>query len=378
MITLPDRFDDIRPYYDSEVPEAMQRIASDPLLLPVLRFFNLEERENEFREALRGISSTAQLQEQVMKPALEQIVRQTIDILSFEGIDDIPSDRGLLYVSNHRDIVLDAFLQQLAILRRGLSTSHITFGSNLMQPQFVADLGLCNKMFRTVRKSADYQEFMESSIHLSDYINYVVSHGESVWIAQRNGRTKDGRDKTEPGLLRMLLLGSKRRDSLDTLGITPVSVSYQWEPCAILKAVELFRSRDGKPYVKAPGEDLNSIVTGIVTKKGSVDIAVSPVIDTSIFGEILGRDDILKIASMIDEAVYGKYHIWDTNFAAYDMLHKCRRFAGLYQESLKEEFESRMRHDIEPYVALDRSSLTDIYLSIYASPIDNSPLYRRN
>ena len=374
MIRLPEKFDDIRPYYDSEVPAAMERIASDPLLLPVLRFFGKEDEADGVRSLLRSITTTEQLQEKIMYPVLRGIISRTVGNFTHEGAEKVCRDRGLLYVSNHRDIVLDAFLQQLALVENGIPTSHITFGSNLMNPQFVVDTGLSNKMFRTVRKSTDFQEFLDSSTHLSEYINYVVSHGESVWIAQRNGRTKDGLDRTEHGLLRMLMMGDRTRSKLESLGITPVAVSYQWEPCDILKAVELYRSRGGKPYVKAPGEDLNSIITGIISQKGDVHVAICDTLDFSSMPERLSRADISEAVAMIDAEIYSSYRLWDTNYAAFDLLNGCLRFEGLYDPCVREKLESKMRADMEKYAGIDSGELSRIYLGIYAGPVVNSPV----
>lgn len=369
MIQLPDRFDDIRPYYDSEIPAAMDRIASDPSMDKILRFLGWESESENVRKLLRSISSIDELQRKIMQPALEETVRRSISELTCEGIENVDRGNGVLYISNHRDITMDALLHQNYLSNNSVPTSHVTFGSNLMSPPFVADLGLSNKMFKTVRKSKDYQEFMDSSIHLSDYIRYVVTHGESVWIAQRNGRTKDGMDRTEPGLMRMLMLGLRGRSDLEALNITPVAVSYQWEPCDILKAVELYRSRDGKPYVKAPGEDLNSIINGIAAFKGNVSVAICRKLDLSAMGERIGRSEIIGTANLVDREIYSAYRLWDTNYVAYDILKGCKEFAGLYTPELKEEFLDRMERQIDDYGNLDRGLLKEIYLNIYAGPV---------
>ena len=369
MIQLPDRFDDIRPYYDSEVPAAMERMASDPLLEKALAFVPGEVGVGEARAALRSIRTTDELQHRIMAPICHMIEKKTISSLTYDGVEGLDRNRGLLFVSNHRDIVMDAFLQQTIIAEHGMPTSHITFGSNLMNPQFVVDVGLSNKMFKTVRKSADFKAFLESSVHLSDYINHVVAHGESVWIAQRNGRTKDGFDRTDQGLLRMLLIGDGKREALLGLGITPVSVSYQWEPCDILKAAELCRSADGKPYVKAPGEDLHSIVTGITSWKGNVHISMRHILDETLVPRTMRRSDLMQVVSTMDREIIEGYRLWDTNYAAYDLLNDGSRFAGMYSPSLREEFVSRMDSLLDLYPDLDRDMLRNIYLKIYAGPV---------
>jgi len=369
MIHLPERFDDIRPYYDSEVPMAMQRIADDPLLPRVLQYLGWEDRLREIRELLPAIRTTEELQGTVMLPICRKIVSKTIGRFTYDGVDAACPGRGRLFVSNHRDIVMDAYLLQLVLLENGIPTNHITFGSNLMNPQIVVDIGLSNKMFKTVRKSAHFQSFMESSIHLSDYINYVTAHGESVWIAQRNGRTKDGFDKTEPGLLRMLLLGTDKRKSLENLNITPVAVSYQWEPCDFLKALELYRSRDGRAYVKKEGEDLNSIRTGITSPKGNVHISICRPVELDRYSEHITRTEMNLIVKEIDDKILSHYKLWDTNYIAYDILHGTDAHGDLYSEAARQAFVERLERAVDDADVDDKGLFRELFLKIYAGPV---------
>lgn len=373
MIRLPSEFDDIRPYYDSEIPAAMERMASDPILIPALKFVDREMDVTAIKAHLRSIRTCDQFQHEIMLPLCNALVEKTMTQFTSSGAEDIDGSCGTLYVSNHRDIVMDAFLHQVELDRHHLDTCHITFGSNLMEPRFVVDFGLSNKMFRTDRKTSDVRSFLRSSQHLSAYINYVVTHGESLWIAQRNGRTKDGLDRTEPGLVRMILMGGDARDQVEALHITPLAISYQWEPCDILKAVERYRTLDGQPYVKAPGEDLQSIITGITAPKGKVHLSFGRPIDVSGFADPLRREDIHSIAAQIDAQVWRGYRLWDTNYCACDLLGGSSRFAGLYDEALKEQFLEKMRRDIEGYPSLDAEKLRELYLKIYAGPVYNSP-----
>ena len=378
MIHLPEKFDDLRPYYDSEIPAAMERIVNDPMFRYALDYLADEGVDPEvLRRQLLSVKSADQLQKQVMLPLCKLVTARTITELTIDGIANVVPSKGQLFISNHRDIVLDAFLQQMALVEHGLPASHVTFGSNLMDPQLVVDIGLSNKMFKTVRKSDDFQSFMDSSIHLSDYINFVVSHGESVWIAQRNGRTKDGFDKTEPGLLRMLLLGGNKKQALEYLNITPIAVSYQWEPCDIQKAVELYKTRDGEPYIKAKGEDLNSIITGIISPKGKVHISICKSLDVSSYSESFTRSEMSRFVKDIDRSIYEGYKLWDTNYVAYDILNNCEDFKDEYSTELRESFISRMETAIAGSGVDDTDELRRIYLKIYAGPVYNRPVDKR-
>jgi hypothetical protein len=373
MIQLPPEFDDIRPYYDSEIPAAMERMASDPILTPALRFLDEDIDVNAFRAKLRKIRTIAQFQHEMMVPLCSALVAKTMTRFTSSGAEHIDASYGTLYVSNHRDIVMDAYLHQIVLDQYNKPTCHITFGSNLMEPQFVVDFGMSNKMFRTDRKTSNIRSFLHSSMHLSDYINYVVSHGDSLWIAQRNGRTKDGRDRTETGLVRMLLMNGNDKAQVEALHITPLSISYEWEPCDILKAVERYRTLDGKPYVKAKGEDLQSIITGITQQKGNVHLAFGTPIDVSGFSDPLKREDIAAIATQIDAQVWREYRLWDTNYVAYDLLNGTTRFAGCYDPAVKEQFISKMEHDIAAYPSLDADKLRELFLKIYAGPVYDNP-----
>ena len=373
MIQLPPEFDDIRPYYDSEIPAAMERMASDPILMPALRFVDPRIDVDAFRNKLRKISTSDQFQSEVMVPLCSAIVEKTMTGFSSAGVEQIDPSYGTLYISNHRDIVMDAYLHQIVLNQHHIPTCHITFGSNLMDPQFVVDFGMSNKMFKTDRKTSNVRSFLRSSMHLSAYINYVVPHGDSLWIAQRNGRTKDGLDHTEQGLVRMLLMNGNRKAQVEALHITPLAISYQWEPCGILKAVERYRSLDGKPYVKAQGEDLQSIITGITQPKGYVHLQFGHPIDVSNFGDPLRREDIVAIANQIDAQIWKGYRLWDTNYLGYDLLNESTRFAGCYDPAMKDQFIAKMEHDIENYPSLDAATLRELYLKIYAGPVYNNP-----
>ncbi len=373
MIQLPTEFDDIRPYYDSEIPAAMERMASDPILTPALRFVDPQMDVDAFRSKLRNITTSDQFQSEVMVPLCSAIVEKTMTSFTSSGAEKIDASYGTLYISNHRDIVMDAYLHQIVLNKHHIPTCHITFGSNLMDPQFVVDFGMSNKMFKTDRKTSNVRSFLRSSMHLSAYINYVVPHGDSLWIAQRNGRTKDGLDHTEQGLVRMLLMNGNRKSQVEALHITPLAISYQWEPCGILKAVERYRTLDGKPYVKAQGEDLQSIITGITQPKGKVHLQFGHPIDVSSFSDPLRREDISAIATQVDAQIWKGYRLWDTNYLGYDLLTGSSRFVGCYDPAIKDQFIAKMEHDIESYPSLDAATLRGLYLKIYAGPVYNNP-----
>lgn len=364
-------FDGIRPYSDAGIPDAMHRIAADPMF-PSLAGFVFPERDaDDVRRQLLSITTIGEFQRKMMYNANRQIIRRSITALSYGGISNVTSGRSCLFVSNHRDIMLDASLLQNILLDNGLDTSEITFGANLMQGQLIIDIGKSNKMFRVERPNGSARDLYKSSQLLSDYIrDAIVSRGQSVWIAQRNGRTKDGRDRTDQGLVKMLCMSGRDGNSsaLADLNIVPVSVSYEWESCDFLKVHELHACSAG-PYVKRPGEDLNSILTGILQPKGRVHIEIcSPVTadDLVPFAELPPNAFHHEVADIIDRRICSSYRLYPNNYIAHDMLHGADTYSDYYSSEEKELF---IRH-------LDEFGSHDsLLLGIYANPVDSRAEY---
>jgi len=373
--TRDKQFDDIRPYYDSEIPPAMQRLAANPLLDQISAWLFPDRPAEELRNILRTVETNNEMQELVMYPATMSIIEKTTNGLSWEGESNLRSDIGTLYISNHRDIMLDATLQQLILHDLNIATSEISFGSNLMESPILLDVGKSNKMFKVFRKSENIRQLVKNSRHLSDYMRDRISRGISLWIAQHDGRSKNGIDKTDPGLLRMLSLsgGKDIIKSLSALNITPVAVSYEIEPCDILKVRESWHKKEEGTYVKAPGEDLVSIVTGITQYKGRVHITLCPPIteqDLAPYAHLSPPALLKKTAALIDKRIYSGYRLYGTNYAAFDLVTGKQDFRKHYtQEDIKilEQRELLLPHDDQDTLA----SMTLMLRNIYANPVKN-------
>ena len=372
---IPAKFDDIRPYYPHEVAEAMQRVADSPELAAAARFVFPGEETESVRRMIRSIGSAEEFQDKVMSRAIERIVGSSMTGFTYEGLGHVVAGQGRLFVSNHRDIMLDASLLQYVLHAHGLETTDITFGDNLMYPGFVTDVGRSNKMFKVVR-GANIKELLSHSKLLSEYMRMAVAElSHSVWIAQRNGRTKDGRDATDQGLVKMFGMSGDgdMAESFARLNITPVAISYQYEPCDMFKVQELFASRGGRKYVKAPGEDLRSIVTGIMQPKGMVHMAVCRPIGLSELEPLrmLERNEFYRaLASLIDRRIFAAYRLFDTNYAAHDIRSGENRWSDRYSPQFREEFEAYAEGIISRLDG-ERETLRDILLGIYANPVDN-------
>ncbi len=376
MIRDP-QFDDVRPYYDEEIPAAMQRIADDPAFPKIAQFVFPGMELEEARARVRSFRNVYEFQHGAMLPLNLQIIEQTTQGLSFEGGEHLDPSKSYLFVSNHRDIVLDACLLQYILYRLGHDTSEITFGANLMQGQLVIDIGNSNKMFKVARPStsAGPKEFYLSTLHNSAYIRHAITEKhQSVWIAQRNGRTKNGIDRTDQGIVKMFSMSyaKDRVESLDQLKIVPVAVSYEWESCDYLKALELYACRKGEKYEKKPGEDLNSMLTGITQQKGRVHFVLCEPIrreELEALHDCNSTEYHRQVAALIDSRILPAFRLWPNNYIAHDMLQGDRRYEAMYTAAEEQAFEQRVEA-LRTFPVDDPECLKRIFLSIYANPLN--------
>jgi hypothetical protein len=367
-----NNFDDIRPYTDAEVPAAMKRVAESEHLPPLAKFVFPEKKLNEVQAILLACKNTDDFQVNVMYNFNKQVIAQTIKQFTCSGFEHLDPEKNYLFVSNHRDIVLDASLLQSALHDAGFRTTEITFGSNLMNPQVVIDVGKSNKMFKVIR-GGNAREFYNNSIHLSEYIRFTLTQkGESIWIAQRNGRTKDGNDATDQGIIRMFCM-SNRQDlvqSVEELNIAPIAVSYEWESCDMFKTRELYLSREGAKYEKQKGEDLTSILTGITQQKGNVHFSICKPLEKEEYKDFAPDNKFYNnFAHLIDKKIFTNYKLWNTNYIAHDLRSETNRFSAYYTPEEKEKFLQRYHHILNQ-IDGDKEAIASIFLGIYANPVD--------
>ncbi len=369
---MDTRFDDLRPYYNTEVPAAMQRMADSEYILPFIEFVFPDRPIKDTIEMIRNIKTIDEFQRSVMKPALMRVINSSMDSFNFEGLDYLKKNKNYLFISNHRDIAVDSSLLQYVFYLHDYKTTEISFGSNLMKLPFIIDLGKCNKMYR-VERGGSIRDFYRNSQHLSDYIRYTIcENNESVWIAQRNGRTKNGFDATEPGIIKMFSMSYPQDEvkSLCDLNIVPVSISYQWEPCDLFKVRELFISRRQK-YIKGELEDLTSIITGIMQPKGNVYLSICKPLEAEEIEKAYHNNPAnfhKQVAQLIDQRIYQHYSLFDTNYVAADLLKGNDLYKDRYTIKIKEQFirQCNKLHelDLEPF-----DELKNLFYTIYANPV---------
>jgi hypothetical protein len=363
----------MRPYNNSEVAAAVERISEDIYFPEIVKFIFPEKNVNEYAKEFKKIKTVEQFQSTVMVAALNKIHAETVNEFTYNGIERFANDLPCMQISNHRDIVLDAAQLQFILYCNDLNTSEITFGSNLMNPQIVVDIGKINRMFKIVR-GGTARELFANSLKVSEYMRFTITEKmQSTWIAQRNGRTKDGIDKTEIGVLKMFAMSSKKNfvENLNDLNITPIALSYEYEPCDFLKAREIYISRR-QTYKKQPKEDLMSILYGIKQYKGNVHYTICEPISRSELERCATHspsERFKQLATLIDKRIYGGYKLFKTNYIAHD-LRTCKSvFSDKYSPKEKEEFEDYMNTGLSK-IEGDSEELRQIFLGIYANPVD--------
>ena len=370
------QFEAIGPYSDEEAVRALAEVSRHPAVPVISKALFPDERVSFLAESLRSISSIDEFQSIIMSKAVDWCLDHTVHNFSYDGISNLKSIEGkFLMMSNHRDIILDPAITQYVLLKNGIPMSEICVGDNLLSSKTIENLLRSNRMIKVIRGISARELYLSSQL-LSKYIRQTITSGKSsVWIAQRQGRTKDGVDITEQGLLKMFDMSGTGtfKDNFMELNIVPLSISYEYEPCDFRKAREILISRT-KKYVKGPREDMHSIMTGIRQQKGNVHLNIGvPLtpdeIEAASYCDIK-NDRYQFIRHAVDIRVVEGYKLWKTNYMAYDLVNGTTRYNDHYGPEDLEAFKAYTEHKLRRAERrLDRAELRDIFLRIYANPI---------
>ena len=324
-----DPFKNIRPYNDTEVADVLLSLTSNQSVLnalmglqfpgilskiPLLKYF-IKQRLVSRAKTIHTIDDY----QKVFKKLMEKVVKESITDFSVNGLEKLNQNHSYLFISNHRDITLDAALLALNLYQSGFKTFNIAVGNNLMEESWASDLFRLNKSFIIQRSGATKKEIYSGLSLASQFINKsIFQDNDSVWIAQKQGRAKDGIDETDPALLKMIHLSERKSKSIaeyfNSLSVVPVSISYEFDPNDQLKAMELDASELNNKYVKEKDEDLKSIANGITGFKGHVTLNIS---EPMIFEP---NDDYQEISNKITNSILKMYELHSTNFAACNLL----------------------------------------------------------
>ena len=373
------RFDAIRPFYDSEINEALHDVVNHPMMKTMMNFTFPEVADGVWKEQLKKTHSIRDFQCNFIYNTIQKVLEKSSEGLTTSGFEKLEKNTSYLFISNHRDILLDTTLLNVCLFEHGLVMTASAIGDNLVKKAFLSTLAKLNRNFLVLRGLSP-REMLQSSKLLSEYIGQLLlRENRSVWIAQREGRTKDGNDETNPGVLKMIGMGSDEPNLMDyfkKLKIVPVSISYEYDPTDVLKMPQLMAEANNEVYVKDKNEDFMNILSGIMGTKKRIHISVGDVLDTEIDQIVAENDNVNKqvqaLAQVIDDSVLKNYQLWPTNFIAYDILNETNKFAHLYKESEKSLFERRL----EMRIGSDNPVTRQGFLAMYANPVVNKLKYQ--
>lgn len=377
-----EHFDAIRAYTNSEIEEVVTQLLQDPELCSILPQVMGNISHEQLQQRASQVHTVAEFKTQLVLPALHNILKKTSFSLTSSGKSLIrpllESGKKCLFISNHRDIVLDSALLNVVLYENQLGMARIAIGDNLLIRPWIRHLVRACDAF-IVKRTPSVREMLQESLKLSEYIRRtLLLREESVWIAQREGRAKDSDDRTQTAMLKMLAMSGRSSlpDSLIDLHIVPLSITYEYDPCDYLKAEEAFRKKLDPTHRKSPLDDLIHMRQGIMGEKGRIHFAFgNPLKREDLFlSPTMKKSEILEaVATTIDTQIHKGYRIYPSNYIAYDLLHGTKAHTSLYSERERLHFELYLHDQIEKIKipAKDSSFLRTYMLQMYANPLAN-------
>ena len=374
-------FSDIAPFDDSDFRAHILNLVEQPEFANAVTWVFPELDFATFAEKLKLVDSQESFQLNVMCPILEKLVARSTDGLTCDGIDNYRQGEDYTLISNHRDIVLDASFLNLCLVRHGLPTCEVAIGNNLLIMPWIDELVRLNKSF-IVKRDTGMRGALEAAKHLSAYIHYCITEKkQSLWIAQREGRAKDSKDRTHDSLLKMLALGGEGTplERLREVNLMPVSISYEYDPNDYLKASEFVQKRRDANHKKSPKDDLRAMETGIMRPKGRIHYSLTECLNPQIdaLPQDLDRSQAAHaVAELIDRAIHSNYKLYPINYVAYDMLEGGNRFADQYTaadvDAVKERLATQIgKCRLDNVTDDEREYMRELILTMYSNPLKN-------
>lgn len=375
------RFDAIRPFYDSEINDAIRSTTNHPMMKAIMNFTFPESDDSVWKDQLLKTHSIRDFQCNFIYQAVQKVIQKSSDGVSTSGFEKLEKNTSYLFISNHRDIILDTSLLNASLFDHGLVMTASAIGDNLVKRAFMDTLAKMNRNF-LVQRGLSPREMLQSSKLLSEYIGQLLlRENRSVWIAQREGRTKDGNDVTNPGILKMLAMANDCDDLMKyfrNLKIVPVSISYEYDPTDALKMPQIIAEANNEVYIKTKNEDFNTLISGVMGQKKHIHIHVGDIID----GELKTIDaefennnkKIQALSQIIDDSIQKNYHLWPTNFIAFDILNNTNLYKSEYTDAEKTLFQRRLDMRIDP----KNSVALEGFLNMYANPVVNKMKYEQS
>ncbi|PSL07946.1 acyltransferase-like protein [Cecembia rubra] len=378
MVSNPEimsPFEDIRPYYDTEVNQAIRQIIDHPMLKAMMNFTFPDFQDSYWKDLMLHCHSIRDFQINFIYPGVKKVLEKSSEGLSTSGFEKLEASTSYLFISNHRDIILDTSLLNASLYEKGLFMTTSAIGDNLVKKPFLNHLSRLTRNF-TIKRGLPARELLESSKVVSAYIRHsLLRENRSVWIAQREGRTKDGNDLTHKGVLKMISMASDEGehflDYLKRLNVIPVSISYEYDPTDILKMPELLAKANQETYIKAENEDFKTLLSGIIGQKKRIHIHIGDLLNDKIEyikNTVSGNvKQMQALADLIDNQIITGYKLWPTKYIACDLLSGTDQFSSEYTSEEKALFEARFRRGVDKNNPVAVKS----FLSMYANPVLN-------
>ncbi len=372
-------FDDIRPLNNDEVKDAIEALVTNEDFERAFRYIKPDVNWKEFSETMRSFKTKEDFKSKLAYEAVMMVANKTTFSLTISGRSRLPKDKKpCTFISNHRDIVLDASFLNVMLYDVGYGMTQVAIGDNLMIRPWIETLVRLNNSF-IVKRGVSVRQMLDVSRTLSAYIRHTINETkESIWIAQREGRAKDSNDRTQGSVLKMLNMSGDKDivSNIMDLNIFPVALSYEYDPCDFLKAKEFQMKRDDPNYVKSQRDDLLSMETGILNNKGRVHFTLTQPINDQLAAldkDMEKNELIATIANIIDKEIYKHYRFYPCNYVAYDMLTGTKRFSSNYGLRDKKHFEEYLQGQLDKIVLpnKDEAFLRTKILEMYTNPLKN-------
>lgn len=367
-----DKFENIRPYKDAEAVQAIHRLFNNQDFIKSLSFLKDQFDISELVKTALECKSILEFQMRFSGQVFNYFIQKSSTGIHYSGLENIKPEKAHLFIANHRDIVLDSSSLQNYFFENNLRGTKTAIGDNLVTNPVFVELARINNMLLVLRSSTIHDKI--ANLHLlSEYIHHsIFEENESVWIAQRSGRTKDGYDVTQQGLIKMLSMANRKDplEALKAIQLTPVTISYEYESCDQLKAREMALSENGD-YVKKSGEDFKSIVQGVLGYKGEIRLHIgNPIIDeiNQIDPSLNTNDQLFAVAKLVDQQIYADYHLFKTNYIAFDYQEQSQEFSSLYSEQEKDNFLNYLKKQ-SVVEDVSEEKMLHYLLLIYSNPV---------
>lgn len=377
--TVSPNFEDIRPLNQDEVQAAIEDLLASEEFRHALQYVKPNLDWDQLCAAMRACKTKEEFKSTLAYDAVMTVAKKTTFSLTISGRSRLPEGKpACTFISNHRDIVLDASFLNVMLYDVGYGMTQVAIGDNLLIRPWIKTFVRLNNSF-IVKRGVSVRQMLEVSGTLSAYINHTIKDTkESIWIAQREGRAKDSNDRTQPSVLKMLYMAGEKDviGNLKSLNIVPVAISYEFDPCDYLKAQEFQLKRDNPEYHKTQRDDLLSMETGILGQKGRVHFTISKLINDQLdqLDPAMDRNELFAaVASIIDKEIYRHYRFYPNNYIAYDLLNGTRRFSDHYGLKDKKAFEEYLQKQLDKIVIpnKDENFLRKKILEMYANPLKN-------